>query len=145
MKNMKRTFLMVSIIAFLASCNNSSNPGDNSQQRDPISEENRDPKQNSDFDIMCDCYKNIEESYEELFEMSDEERERNEYKWNKIKGKSRDIDCITANENEMRRLEKENPEIKNWDELLEIWSENCPSAKKAEMMRKKLSGFYENR
>jgi hypothetical protein len=45
---------------------------------------------------------------------------------------------------EMRRLEKENPEIKNWDELREIWSENCPSAKKAEMMRKKLSSFYEN-
>ena len=61
-----------------------------------------------------------------------------------IKGKSRDIDCITANENEMRRLEKENPEIKNWDELREIWSENCSSAKKVKMMRKKLSSFYEN-
>ena len=142
MKNMKRTFLMVSIIAFLASCNNSSNPGDNSQQRDPISEENKDPKQNTDFDIACDCYKNMLETHKELYEMSDDDRLRNKYKWNEIKGKGRNIECNTAAENELKRMERELPN-KTSIERDELWREDCPAAKKVEMMRKKLRSFYE--
>ena len=140
---MKKTFITISIIAFLASCNNSSNPGDNSQQRDPISEENKDSKQNSDFDILCDCYKNGEEAHRELYEMSDEERLRNEYKWNKIKSKGRNIECNTAAENELKRMEKEYPD-KTSIERDELWKEDCPSAKKVEMMREKLRSFYDN-
>jgi hypothetical protein len=140
---MKRIFLMVSIIGVLVGCNNSSN--DDLPTLREINELEETMKRNStknksresndvDMDKACQCYEDIYEQHKELYEMSDSERRENKYKWDRIKGKSRNIECVSA---------MSNLQDKYGDDSENILKNNCQAARDVEMMRQKLRNFYD--